>query len=241
MNRSPWPLLGLLAGTGALVALERRRRRAAAERTRLAAQLITAEQDERRRLAVLLHDGPLQSLSGIALMHDAALSSLREGRADEAAGLLEGAVERERTTIQELRDLSFAIEPVILRDKSFEAAVRQLGDQLERSRRVHVEVDAAEGDRLGEKAQVALYQVIRETLSQAAGRNPARIAVSVTGTPGGAYEARVHDDGVAERRRASVQALEERAQVLGARVSVRTSADGTTVMVHVPAYVAAAG
>jgi signal transduction histidine kinase len=241
MSRSPWPLLGLLAGTGALVALERRRRRAAAERTWLATQLITAEQDERRRLAVLLHDGPLQSLSGIALMHDAALSSLREGRTEEAAGLLEGAVERERATIQELRDLSFAIEPVILRDKSFEAAVRQLGDQLERSRRVHVEIDAGEGDRLGEKAQVALYQVIRETLSQAAGRNPARIAVSVTGTPGGAYEASVHDDGVAERRRASVQALEERAQVLGARVSVRTSADGTTVLVHVPAYVAAAG
>jgi signal transduction histidine kinase len=239
MKQSPWTLLGLVAGAGALVALERRRRRDAAERTRLAAQLITAEQDERRRLAVLLHDGPLQSLSGIALMHDAALGSLRDGRTDEAASLLEGAVERERATIQELRDLSFAIEPVILRDRSFEAAVRQLGDQLERSRRIRLEIDAAEGDRLGEKAQIALYQIMREALSQAAGRSPARIAVRVTGTPGGACDARVHDDGVAERRRASIEALEERAQVLGARVDVRTSADGTTVLVHIPAYVAA--
>ena len=171
-------------------------------------------------------------------MHDAAINSLRDGRADEAASLLEGAVERERATIQELRDLSFAIEPVILRDRSFEAAVRQLGDQLERSRRVRLEIDAAEGDRLGEKAQVALYQIIREALSQAAGRSPARIAVRVAGTPGGACEASVHDDGVAERRRASIEALEERAQVLGARVDVRTSPDGTTVSVHIPAYIA---
>ncbi len=48
-----------------------------AERARLTERLITAEQDERRRLSIFLHDGPLQSMSGIALMHDAALAALR--------------------------------------------------------------------------------------------------------------------------------------------------------------------
>jgi signal transduction histidine kinase len=238
-------IVGLVLAAAAFAALERRRRRAEsereAERARLAGQLITAEQDERRRLSVLLHDGPLQSLSGIVLMHDAALGSLRDGRPEEAVKLIEGAVERERATIQELRDLSFAIEPVILRDRSFEAAVRQLGDQLERSRRVQVDIDAAAGDLLGEKAQVALYQVMREALSQAAGRGPSRIVVRVAARGDGAYEASVHDDGVAERRRASVEALEERAQVLGTHVDVARGEDGTTVSVGIPAYVAAAG
>ena len=36
-------------------------------------RLIAAEQDERRRLALFLHDGPVQQLSGIALMLDAAV------------------------------------------------------------------------------------------------------------------------------------------------------------------------
>ena len=51
-----------------------------AERERLTERLITAEQDERRRLSLFLHDGPLQSMSGIALMHDAALAALEDGR-----------------------------------------------------------------------------------------------------------------------------------------------------------------
>jgi len=33
-------------------------------------RLIAAEQDERRRIALFLHDGPVQNLSGIALMLD---------------------------------------------------------------------------------------------------------------------------------------------------------------------------
>jgi signal transduction histidine kinase len=238
-------LLWLLPLAGAAAAVLQRRRRAAAEqeaeRARLAASLITAEQDERRRLSVLLHDGPLQSLSGIALIHDAALGALRDGRAEAAASLIEGALERERATIQELRDLSFAMEPVILRDRSFEAAVQQLADQLERARGIEMDVDAVAGDRLGEKAQVALYQILREALSQAAGRRPGRIAVRVLESPGGAYHASVHDDGVTERRRTSVEALEERARVLGARVEVETSPDGTGVSVTIPAYVATAG
>ena len=42
----------------------------------LAERLITAEQDERRRIALELHDGPVQSLSGIALMLDAAIHAV---------------------------------------------------------------------------------------------------------------------------------------------------------------------
>ena len=38
-------------------------------------RLVAAEQDERRRIALFLHDGPVQHLSGIALMLDAAIRS----------------------------------------------------------------------------------------------------------------------------------------------------------------------
>ena len=43
-------------------------------------RLIAAEQDERRRIALFLHDGPVQDLSGIALMLDATLHSIQAGR-----------------------------------------------------------------------------------------------------------------------------------------------------------------
>ena len=53
------------------------------EEARLAERLITAEQDERRRLALFLHDGPVQSLAGIALMLDSVVHSILEATADQ--------------------------------------------------------------------------------------------------------------------------------------------------------------
>src|SRR5213079_312309 len=106
------------------------RRTREAEQARLAEQLITAEQDERRRIALFLHDGPVQSLAGVALMLDAAQHAISTGNLDKASTVLASALSRTRTTIRELRDLSFALEPVVLRDQGFAPAVRALADQL---------------------------------------------------------------------------------------------------------------
>jgi two-component system sensor histidine kinase DegS len=212
------------------------------ERSRLAEQLITAEQDERRRLSLFLHDGPVQSMSGIALMHDAALAAIRDGRYEDAAKVIESSLERERHTIQELRDLSFAIEPVVLRDQGFGAAVRALGDQIEQSYRITVATETEAGERLSEKAQVALYQIIRESLNQAVRRRPTQIGVTVVELDdGGGFAAEVDDDGVVERRRASLEAIDERVHILNGRVSVETRAEGgTAIRIVMPPYIAAA-
>jgi signal transduction histidine kinase len=119
------------------------------ERGRLSDQLIIAEQEERRRLALFLHDGPMQSLSGISLMLDAVIDSLESNRLDEASGVLRSALERHRDTIRSLRDLSFNIEPVVLRDQGFGPAVRAFAEQVGLSNRIQVDLDveAADGSR----------------------------------------------------------------------------------------------
>jgi signal transduction histidine kinase len=211
------------------------------DRARLAERLITAEQDERRRLSLYLHDGPVQSMAGIALMNDAALAAIRDGRYEDAAKVIETSLERERRTIQELRDLSFAIEPVVLRDQGFGAAVRALGDQIEQSQRITVATETDAGERLSEKAQVALYQIIRESLNQAVRRQPQQIGITVVELEGGGFAAEIDDDGVGERRRASIEEIDERVRILNARLSVESRAEGgTAVRVIMPPYVAAA-
>jgi signal transduction histidine kinase len=212
-----------------------------AERERLTERLITAEQDERRRLSLFLHDGPLQSMSGIALMHDAALAAIRDGRTEDAATVIESSLEKERDTIRVLRDLSFAIEPLVLRDQGFHAAVRALGDTVEATHRITVLTDVEAGERLGEKTQVALYQIIRESLNQAVRRRPGAIQVFVGQRDDGGFEAEIADDGVEERRRASIEAIDERVKILNGRLSVDSGeGGGTLVRVVVPPYVAAA-
>ncbi|HEY7003519.1 MAG TPA: hypothetical protein VH281_04505 [Gaiellaceae bacterium] len=212
-----------------------------AERGRLTEQVITAEQDERRRLSLFLHDGPVQAMAGIALMHDAALAAIEDGRYEDAVKVIESSLERERRTIRELRDLSFAIEPLVLRDQGFEAAVRALADQVEESQGITVAANVGAGERLSEKAQVALYQVIREAINQAVRRRPGQIGVTIEELGDGGFATEVDDDGVDERRRASIEAIEERVRILNGRLSIEPREEGgTAIRVVVPAYVAAA-
>ncbi len=201
-------------------------------------RLIAAEQDERRRLALFLHDGPVQNLAGIALMLDAALHSVESGRPDDARGVIVTALARQRETIRELRDLSFALEPVVLRDQGFEAALHALASQVGTTHKLRVDLDVAEAARIGETGQVALYTIIRELLDLAIRRGPpSRIAVTMTATDDGGVATAVEDDAEPERRRRSFEAIEQRVGQLHGTIEVDQRPDtGTRIVVTLPAY-----
>ena len=208
------------------------------ERNRLSDRIITAEQDERRRLALFLHDGPVQNLAGIALMLDAAVHAIDAGRSEDARGIIGSALEKHRDTIRSLRDLSFNIEPVVLRDQGFVPAVQELANQLGMAHRVQIEVDVESSARLGEKEQVGLYQIVRESLNQAVRRGPpSKISVVIRDTTRGEIETIVADNGKGERRKAALDAIDERASTLNGRFTVEQGADGgTAIHVVLPAY-----
>jgi signal transduction histidine kinase len=210
-----------------------------AERGRLSDQLIIAEQEERRRLALFLHDGPMQSLSGISLMLDAVIDSLESDRLDEASGVLRSALERHRDTIRSLRDLSFNIEPVVLRDQGFGPAVRAFAEQVGLSNRIQVDLDVEAADGLTENARVAIYQIVRDVVNQALRRKPSRIGIKVAKKDDGTVETVISDNGAGERRRSSFDDIEERARTLSGELTVEAGEDGgTAVRVVLPAYVA---
>jgi two-component system, NarL family, sensor histidine kinase UhpB len=247
---SAWAALGGLAGATVLAAAlaqhllrseRERHQEVEAERARLSDQLVTAEQDERRRLALFLHDVPVQAMSGIALMLDGVMDAIETGEKDDAKRVLRMALDRQRETIRELRDLSFALEPVVLRDQGFGPAVQALADQVGLSHRIQVELDVAAGEALAERAQVALYQIIREAVDQAVRRGPpSRISVRVGFVHGGGAETVIVDDSPGERRRRSFDAIDERVRTLQGQVVVETSPDGegTAVRVTLPPYTA---
>ena len=212
--------------------------RLSAEHARLSDQLITAEQEERRRLALFLHDGPVQSMSGIALMLDAVVAAVEEGRQEEAERILSSALDKQRDTIRSLRDLSFELEPVVLRDQGFEPAVRALADQLGLSNRIQIELDVEAAGELSEHAQVAIFQIIREGLHQAIRRGPpTRVSIGIGEATGGGVEAVISDDAPGERRRASFDAIAERARSLSGRMTVDPGPDGgTAVRIVFPSY-----
>jgi signal transduction histidine kinase len=208
-------------------------------RHELIEHVLAAEQDERRRIALFLHDGPVQSLSGVALMLDAVGSFLRRGALDEAGDVLDKALERTRTTIGELRDLSFNLEPVILRDQGFAMAVNALAQDRGIEHEMKFELDVAAVEVLGARAQAALYQIVREALEGAIRRGPPHtFSVQIAEGEQQTLEVTIRDDAPSERRRRSIEVLEERARTLSAALSVDHDEQGSIMRLVVPIYAA---
>jgi signal transduction histidine kinase len=203
----------------------------------LSEQILAAEQDERRRIALFLHDGPVQSLAGVALMLDAAFDLIGRGRSEQAREVLEKALERTRLTVVELRDLSFSLEPVVLRDHGFTVALQALTQSRGLEHGIHVELEVAPADALGERTQAALYEIVREALEGAIRRGPPRsFSVRVFVADDEQVRVEIRDDAPSERRRRSLEVLEERARTLGAALAFAHEDGGTTMTLDLHAY-----
>lgn len=197
---------------------------------------ILAEQEERRRLAELIHDGPVQHLSAIAQMVEAGLESVRGGDATRAAEILARGLALAREAAQDLRSLSEDLEPRALRELGFAAAVEALARRVGSRRQVEVAVDVDHGNELGEHAQTGLFQIVRDAVDQAVRRGAlTRIDVVVREVEGGGVELSVSDDGPPERRSAVLEMLAERAATLNGRFTSEARwPRGSAVRIELP-------
>jgi signal transduction histidine kinase len=171
-------------------------------------------------------------------MLDGALHSIADGRTDEARDIIGSALARQRTTIRELRDLSFALEPVVLRDQGCAAAIRALADQTSDSQGIRFELDVDTADEFGEAAQVSIYTVVRELVDQSIRRGPPTlICIDIARSDDGGATATVVDDSEPERRRRTLEAIEERVEQLhGTLEIVPADGGGTRARVKLPSY-----
>jgi signal transduction histidine kinase len=195
-----------------------------------------SEQDERRRVAELLHDGPVQQLSAISQMLDAGLADLDGGEPERAREVFARSLELARGTAKDLRQLCDDLEPRVLHQLGFASAAAALARRVSSRHDVEIELDVEAAGELGENAAVALYQILREAMEQAVKRGTlSRIDVAVRPTQGGGVELVVEDDGPPERRAAVLEALAERAATLNGRFSSEIRYPrGSTVRIDVP-------
>jgi two-component system sensor histidine kinase UhpB len=214
------------------------------ERARLSNQLVEAEHAERRRLAMLLHDGPQQTITGVALMLDACIESLDADDTAEAQRLLPLARDRNREAARDLRELSFSLEPAALREQGLTGALLPLAQKLGEAHGVRFHLDLEAAEELPLDRQAFTYQIIREAIANAIKHaRPSTIAVLARTLDGGATELVVRDDGSGMRGSVSSDGLgqgtagmRERAATMGGSVEWRAAdLGGTEVVLRIPA------
>jgi two-component system, NarL family, sensor kinase len=221
--------------------LDRRLRRSQAEREALLVRAVEASDDERRRIAADLHDGPVQDLAGISYSLSAAAQT--EG-SPQARETLRQAAAGTRDSMRRLRSLLVEIHPPNLRASGLEAALADLLAPLEaRGVETSLTVDPALG--LDEDTERIVYRAAAEAVRNVERHADAnRVTVAVEERDDGA-RLMVTDDGVGfgpgdrERRReeghVGLSLLEELAARAGGRLAVRSApGDGTTFELELP-------
>lgn len=159
----------------------------------LASELSLAEERERRRIAVDLHDQIGQTLALIQIK----LQELREGApAGKLAKALDECVELIRQPIQDTRSLVFNLSPPVLYDLGFEAAAAWLVEQHDQRAGIRMAFEDDERSKPLEQAvSVLLFRAIRELLTNVVKHSRAANARVWLQRGDGELRAGVEDDG----------------------------------------------
>ena len=190
-------------------------------------QLVSAREEERRRLRRDLHDGLGPTLAAIG-MQLAAASALLD-RPDELRALHAELQEQTRQALADIRRLVYDLRPPALDELGLGPAIAQQGQRF-----AGLAVDVhAEGD-LGDlpaAVEVAAYRIAAEAITNAARHGAARTC-SVRLSLNGALDLEVVDDGTgitdAARAGVGLSSMRERAAELGGSCEVGPAPGGGT-------------
>jgi len=209
-------------------------------------RVVKVGEEERHRLARDLHDGVAQTLANAALGIELAQ---RRAKKDVLGALADlDQLRRRLVESQEgLRDILFALRPVVLEDGGLGAAARALAERLNGQNGAHVVARRVDGDRrFGPEVEAGAFTVIREAANNAikTGR-AAEVSIDVY-EDDGAVVAMVEDNGkgfdvastlqsYASRGSLGLLQMRESARLIGAELSLDSSpGQGTRVRLRIP-------
>jgi len=227
--------------TGQLAGANEQLRDREAALGRLYEKVVSAQEDERKRIARELHDDTSQSLAVLVMALDAGLGALKAGlppRLEEAKAL---AVR----TIEEVHRMILDLRPSVLDDLGLQSAIRWYAERTLASRGLSVRCEfEAEDRRFPAAFETALFRVCQEAMSNIARHAQAESVLIQLSEADGVIRIEIEDDGRgfdpgnvshAERRHFGLMGIEERVEILGGKVRIDSApGQGTRIHVEVP-------
>jgi signal transduction histidine kinase len=209
----------------------------------LSAHVLSAQDEERRRIARDLHDGVGQYLAAIKMSFDVALSQTEnEDGAAANQSVLRDCLDLVDRCNREIRTISHLLHPPLLEEMGLASVVPwYVGGFRERSG-IEVDLDmASEFDRLPAPVEVVLFRVLQESLTNIhrhSGSKRAEISLQVdTGRAmliirdrGRGFNAPA--DGLPAG--VGIAGMRERVRELGGEFKIASQAGGTVIEATVP-------
>jgi signal transduction histidine kinase len=217
------------------------------EYRRLSGRLLQLQDEERRRLAVDLHDSTGQCLAALTMNLDVVEEAAKALNARSRRALVESRSLAEQCT-RDVRTFAYLLHPPLLDEKGLAAAVRWYAEGFTKRSGIQVIMDLDEVGRMPGPIETALFRVVQESLTNvhrhASGATASiRIAntmdavvLDIQDQGHGLRDPVTQEHGALPPARLGVgiQGMRERIRQLGGTFDVEFSGKGTTIRVAVP-------
>jgi signal transduction histidine kinase len=201
-------------------------------------RVVTAQEAERRRLALELHDETGQALTSILLGLKTVEEAPDLGRARDA---VVGVRELVRSTLQDVRQLAVDLRPAALDDFGLVPALERLVASFGEQTGIAVDFHSTLSERLGPDYETALYRIVQESLTNVVKHARAGNVSIVLTRKENAVSVVIEDDGVgfepatAREGGLGLVGMRERIALLGGRFEIESRpGSGTTFVAEVP-------
>jgi PAS domain S-box-containing protein len=213
-------------------------------------QVTRAQEEERKRIARDLHDGPAQSLTSIIRQMDNYLRKQKSPSTEEVDFFtdMKARIDGE---LQDIQRFSQGLRPPLLNDLGLIPALRSLAKDLQERDGIDAAISVlGEEKRLSPEVELPLFRIIQEALNNVRHHSEAsevRVEVDFTN---GEIQAKISDNGrgfeLAERLdylphhgKLGLAGMQERVELLGGTIEIQSNlGKGTNLKVKVPSQIA---
>lgn len=220
------------------------RKRAEDAARSLSGQILTLQDEERRRLARELHDSVGQLLAAM-MMNSAVFQSLQRDSAFAKAATDNAILLNQINS--EIRTMSHLLHPPLLDEVGLPSALRWYVDGFSERSKIAVDVDIADGiERLGSDMEIAIFRVVQECLTNVHRHSGSSTASLRMAQADGHIRLEIEDAGKgiplekqldltsSGKLGIGFRGMRERISQLGGVLEIRSNGNGTLVSATLP-------
>jgi signal transduction histidine kinase len=210
------------------------------ELKRLSAELVSAQENERRRISRELHDEVGQVLTAIMLGLGNLRSAVKDGNDGEALRQLQVVEDMTERNASVVRNISLLLRPTMLDDLGLVPALRWYAREVSRAGQMAVDVMAdAFVDDLPDPHRTCVFRIAQEAVRNAGRHSGAHQVRIYIGEKEGALSVSVQDDGKgfdpSQEAGLGILGMQERVMSLAGKLQVNSSPGrGTIVTFSLP-------
>lgn len=215
------------------------------QKRHLAPRIIQAQEEERKRVAREIHDGPAQSLANVVLRTEYC-EKLMDVDTESARKELHNLRETVKDSLQDVRRIIFDLRPMVLDDLGLVPALNRYVENLKERFGIDIEICCnGRQRRLDSVLEVVLYRVIQESVQNIMKHARASNAVIQLEIGRQNIMAVIRDNGIGFKAEEFLNeprpnsygllGMKERVEILGGQLSIKSNlGEGTEVLAILP-------